>query len=308
MIEKRYTDPAAGEILFRKSTLCRRISIRVHPVRGVTVSVPWGMRMDDGLRFYLQKRDWVIAVLERQTGQTRQKESLGFAVGPLASGSLVRTLMSEIVFSRDLSGTLRNVNVVSEPVCDIREQGRMFLDLTLPLYRKTVRYPSSMPPENTDGLSSLLRDVLADVLRKEARALLPEKLAFLAVRYGFVYSKVLIKQNSSNWGSCSSKGNINLNLNIVRLPEPLCDYVLLHELCHLKYPDHGRSFHALLEQLCADDIRRRQAIVSEFASSPSGNGFSDKWTQDFLKSVSVSRSVNPVHHVMEQKIREYRLL
>lgn len=308
MIEKEYTDPVVGKVVFRKSTRCRRVGIRVHPVRGVTVSVPWMMRMDDGMRFYIQKRDWVISVLERQAAQQRRKENLGFALGPLASGSRVRTLMSEILLSRDMSGTLRNVHVVSEPVCDVREQGRMFLDLSLPLYRKTVTYPDTMPQENSPELASALRNILADILGREARALLPEKLAFLAGRYGFVYNRVAVKHNSSNWGSCSSKGNINLNLNLVRLPEPLCDYVLLHELCHLKHPDHGRDFHSLLEQLCADNVRRRKALVDEFAASPAGKGFSDKWMLDFMESVSVSRSSNPVHHVMEQDIRQYRLL
>ena len=54
----------------------------------------------------------------------------------------------------------------------------------------------------------------------------------------------------SNWGSCSELGNINLNLNLMRLPEHLRDYVMLHELCHLRHLDHGPEFHALLESLC----------------------------------------------------------
>lgn len=72
---------------------------------------------------------------------------------------------------------------------------------------------------------------LVERLRKEAKAILPQKTAFFAGRYGFQYKRLTIKHNSSNWGSCSRAGNINLNLNLVRLPEPLCDYVILHELC-----------------------------------------------------------------------------
>ena len=59
----------------------------------------------------------------------------------------------------------------------------------------------------------------------------------LAARHGFSYNRVAIKHNASNWGSCSTKGNINLNLNIVRLPKVLQDYVLIHELCHLRHHD-----------------------------------------------------------------------
>lgn len=89
-------------------------------------------------------------------------------------------------------------------------------------------------------------------LRAEAKAVLPPRLAALAALHGFTYNKVRIKHNSSNWGSCSELGNINLNLNIMRLPEHLRDYVMLHELCHLRYLNHGPEFHALLESVCPD--------------------------------------------------------
>jgi predicted metal-dependent hydrolase len=87
-------------------------------------------------------------------------------------------------------------------------------------------------------------------LRAEAKAALPPRLAQLAALHGFTYNKVRIKHNSSNWGSCSELGNINLNLNLMRLPEHLRDFVMLHELCHLRYLNHGPEFHALLESFC----------------------------------------------------------
>ena len=87
-------------------------------------------------------------------------------------------------------------------------------------------------------------------LRAQAKEELPPRLAELAALHGFKYNKVFIKNNISNWGSCSSLGNINLNLRLVELPSELQDYVMLHELCHLRYLNHGREFHALLESVC----------------------------------------------------------
>ncbi len=95
-------------------------------------------------------------------------------------------------------------------------------------------------------------------LREAALAYLPGRLGELAERYGFEFNQVRIKHNVSNWGSCSSKRNINLNLNLMRLPAHLQDYVMLHELCHLRHMNHGPEFCALLESLCPDwkDCRR----------------------------------------------------
>ena len=91
-------------------------------------------------------------------------------------------------------------------------------------------------------------------LRKEARALLPARLAELAGKYGFEYNRVFLKHNRSNWGSCSSKQNINLNITLVLIPEELRTMVLLHELCHLRYMNHGKEYHALLDELCLQEL------------------------------------------------------
>ena len=97
-------------------------------------------------------------------------------------------------------------------------------------------------------------------LRKQAKAYLPRRLAELAAEHGFSYNQVRIKHNVSNWGSCSVKGNINLNLNLMRLPQDLQDYVMLHELCHLRHMNHGPKFHALLESICADHLTLRRRL------------------------------------------------
>ena len=100
-------------------------------------------------------------------------------------------------------------------------------------------------------------------LRALAKKELPPRLSELAAQHGFTYNQVRIKHNRSNWGSCSDKGNINLNLNLMRLPDRLRDYVMLHELCHLKILNHSHDFHALLESVCPDH-RALQRELKEY--------------------------------------------
>lgn len=164
-----------------------------------------------------------------------------------------------------------------------------------------------------------LRDVLVEVLREEAKILLPQKLSYFSDQYGFHFHNVTIKHNSSNWGSCSRAGNINLNLNLIRLPESLCDYVLLHELCHLKEPNHGPRFHALLERLCLSNIRHlidlgspdamkyRAWIDNLDASDSSASSTSSSFFLLFKPS-SFRPSMTPLNEVLSREISKWRLL
>ena len=209
MKEKVHIDPVLGEVRLRKSARARRISIRVHPARGIVVTVPYHAPYALGVTFLEARREWAREALER-------------------AGA-------------------RNADL----------------------------------PEGED----------IESLRAKAKAALPPRLAELATRYGFRYHRVTIKHNTSNWGSCSSKGNINLNLNLMRVPVPLQDYILLHELTHLRHADHGPAFHAELERLLAD----------HFAQNAEDETF-----RSFLPAIRASRARFPIGHALEKAIRAYR--
>ena len=114
-------------------------------------------------------------------------------------------------------------------------------------------------------------------MREAARTALVPKLREAAARNGFDFKgRVAIKNNASNWGSCSSKGNINLNMRLVLLPERLQDYVILHELCHLRHQNHGPAFHALLDSLLGG--KRRKSCNGSFTNGKSAEPvFSPRW-------------------------------
>lgn len=214
-VHKTIMDPEIGEVTFRKSARGRRVAIRVHPVRGVTVSVPTFVPYAAAMAFFKMKRQWVLDAVRRQ--KDRLKDT------PVASSS------------------------------EIEE------------------------------------------LRSQAKSELPPRLAELAARYGFLYNKVTIKHNSSNWGSCSARNNINLNLNIVRLPKVLQDYVLLHELCHLRHHDHGHAFHLLLEHVLTDNLLKKCDEGDVLAS-------------ELARKAAASKAKYPVDYTFTREIRRYRLL
>ena len=203
--------------MFRKNSRCRRLSIRVHPVRGISVSFPYAVPYAAAMAFFRLRRQWVLETVMKQ----KQKQK-----------------------SQDI-----HVATAEE----------------------------------------------VEQMRARAKAELPARLAELAERYGFTYNRVAIKHNSTNWGSCSTKSNINLNLNIVRLPYVLRDYVLLHELCHLRHHDHGNAFHLLLEHVLTDNLIRlvdgEDALAAELA-----------------RKAALSKARYPVDYTMTRAVKAYRLI
>ena len=234
-------DPEIGEVLFRKSLRSRSISIRVHPVKGVSVSVPYIVPYAAARLFFESRRGWILDTMARQ----REK----YKDVPMASSEQI------------------------------------------------------------------------EAWRRQAKAELPPRLAELAARYGFTYNRVTIKHNATNWGSCSAKSNINLNLNIVRLPRVLQDYVLLHELCHLRHQDHGHAFHLLLEHVLTDNLMRLLDLsapsapvvptVPTASAAPSAPVVSQSdlaLASDLARKAASSKARYPLDYTMTRAIKQYRVI
>jgi predicted metal-dependent hydrolase len=87
-------------------------------------------------------------------------------------------------------------------------------------------------------------------LRLRAKQELPPRLMALAAQHGLAVSRISIRNQRWRWGSCSRTGHICLNWRLVTMPEPVRDYVLIHELMHLKRMDHSPKFWKLVAEAC----------------------------------------------------------
>jgi predicted metal-dependent hydrolase len=96
------------------------------------------------------------------------------------------------------------------------------------------------------------RGVLEPLMRACAARELPPRLLALAARHGLAVTRVTVRSQRSRWGSCSRDGNIALNWRLLQMPAAVSDYVLLHELMHLRQPNHSPRFWAEVEAVCPD--------------------------------------------------------
>jgi predicted metal-dependent hydrolase len=96
--------------------------------------------------------------------------------------------------------------------------------------------------------------------KKEALEFVKIKLSEWNKHYGFTYTGVTIRNQSTRWGSCSAKGRLSFHYRILFLPSHLADYLIVHELCHLKAFDHSPKFWALVSEAIPDYKECRKAL------------------------------------------------
>lgn len=79
-------------------------------------------------------------------------------------------------------------------------------------------------------------------LRKEAKTVILSRLEAINTRFGCRYARVFIRSQKTRWGTCSSRGNLSFNWKLIKAPPHILDYVICHELAHLKHMDHSRAY------------------------------------------------------------------
>jgi len=101
--------------------------------------------------------------------------------------------------------------------------------------------------------------------KTQALALATNKIVEWNSFYGFAYNKISIRRQKSRWGSCSKKGNLNFNYKIIYLKPNQLDYLIVHELCHLKEFNHSPKFWALVSQTMPDYFKLKKELKNIIA-------------------------------------------
>ena len=96
--------------------------------------------------------------------------------------------------------------------------------------------------------------------KDQALVLAQQRIEYFNKDYGFKFNKINIKNQKTRWGSCSRKGNLNFNYKIALLSEKLADYIIIHELCHLKEFNHSQKFWNLVAKMMPDYLEIRNEL------------------------------------------------
>jgi hypothetical protein len=211
----------------RVSPRARHAKLQIRPFGGLEVVVPPRFPRAQIPALVERHADWARRQVERQA---RLRESI--------------RLPRQLHLAYDDSATA--VEYAAEP---LSRNGDLFAELA----------PGPIVVESHDRAGRIRE--LRDWIRRRARELLPPKLAELSRRTGLEYARVSIRSQKTRWGSCSNRGQISLNDQLLFLPADTVEYLMIHELCHTRELNHSRRFWRLVQVHCPD-YRRHESLMN----------------------------------------------
>jgi len=221
-----FTDDEFGQITVRKSKMSRSMRVSVAPNGQLRVSLPYMTPLFIAKRFISNSRADIRTLL---TASAVDLFHDGMQIGKSHSIHVRHT-------------TTTTVKIVGQ-IIDVSLSQNDELDDT--------------------SVQTAIRNVVIKALRKEAKAYLPKRLAYLANKHNVQYERVRFSHASSRWGSCSSNGTISLNIALMKLDFELIDYVLLHELSHTIEMNHSQRFWQMLESVDPNFAKHRKLLKHE---------------------------------------------
>ncbi|MCG6188688.1 M48 family metallopeptidase [Maribellus maritimus] len=218
-----------GKVTFYPNRRSKNIKISVKPDKSVLVSFPYFVSNYEVATFVQKNVGWI----------RRQQDKFELKKNRVKAGDEIKTKLHTVVF------------------CEAEKNKVEHKSETIKIFVKDF---------DTEQAQLFIEKVLTEIYRFEAKRFLPERLRQLANIYKFNVNTITIRNNRRNWGSCSSRNNISLNLQMMKLPDELIDYILLHELVHTEIKNHGPEFWKKLNEITDGKARELAKQVKQYST------------------------------------------
>lgn len=221
----------------KRSSRAKYLRLEVRPKAGLTVVVPRTYKVADLTDFLKKKRAWILSKLGK------------YVEGhPLVEEKRLKSGDSIPYLGRQLRLVIRNEIGVTD----------------------SARLEPDRLVVNTGSHDGRLNLLLENWYRQQAERFLRQRAGVLCPRIGVSYARLTIRSARTRWGSCSAKRNLNFNWKLMILPEPVIDYVVTHELAHLKEMNHSKEFWNVVAEHCPQWRRHRKWLRDHEAGLASG--------------------------------------
>lgn len=210
----------------KRSARRRTVSLEVRDA-ALCVRAPYGVARDELERFVASRRRWIERKMAEQRAQLAGVPRYRFV-----SGARLPFLGAQL-----------ELRVGEGARAGVERRGQQ---LAVTLSRRSRRTPEEQA-----------RALVCDWYRQTALAELTARSGAQADCLGLRPGGVRVRNTRSKWGHCTGRGDLQYNWLIMLAPESVVDYLVSHEVCHLRHPNHSRAFWALVAQLCPDYRRQR---------------------------------------------------
>ena len=222
-MHKLISVPDIGAVLVSKKSNATKLKLKIHPEKGVLVTIPNSCSYSDAIKFVNSHKEWI----KEKTSLISEK----FNDNLFTPESVFLTRFSKIAFEVDARIGL---------TADIEE------DVCLFKYN-----PLKIDFHNAD-IQTFIKRVINRMLLFEANQYLSDRYSRLASQHNLFAKDLSVGTASTRWGTCNSRNEIRLSCRLMLLPDHLIDYIILHEMSHLVHKNHGKDFYALLDKLSAN--------------------------------------------------------
>lgn len=220
-MHKTITVPEVGEVLITKKTNASRLKLRIHPAKGVLVTIPYRVSFSEGELFVIKNIEWLKKKLHALA--QRKEEQAIFAPG---CEFITRSL--HLVF-------------VPKDIAGIRAR--------LEDNKIVIYYDSETVDFKEEQVQNFISGFVLKCLKREAEKYLIARVRILSEKTGLKFKSIKVGTAGTRLGSCSSRNDIILSARLMLLSDQLIDYVILHELSHIVHKNHSERFHGLLNSL-----------------------------------------------------------
>ena len=197
-------------LVIRRHRSAKRICLRYNPTdHAISLTLPRHTRVGDGLRFLMQKSEWLIATLRDMPCKKHIKP-----------GVVIPLLGDRVRIKHDPS---------------IRRKW-LIADDTLHIAGDRADFSERM----TAALRDIARTTLTELALRDAAAI------------GRKVARVSVRDTRSRWGSCSSTGNLSFSYRLIFAPREVMEYVVAHEVAHLRHMNHSTAFWNCVASLCPE--------------------------------------------------------
>ena len=227
----------------------RHVHLVINDDGQLEIRAPWRFSISEAEKVVRQQASWIQnALAHAEAHRVKRRPLVSGIVLPLLDERL--TLTTTVAKQQSLFEELPSTASIKAPVGAVKSQRGW-------IAREDERLHLHLHEPDAADRS---RELLEAWFRREARRILPTRLAEIACHIGLYPTKVTIRAQRTIWGSCSAKGRISLNWRLVLVPGMIADYVLLHELCHLEHLNHSKAFWTRVGSMMPDYRHRRERL------------------------------------------------